>query len=158
MTAVKFYYYPVLLDYDLRPRIFGKFFNLNLLRFSNSNFISSFVVKSLRLCKNYLLALIDSHLIHYPSPLNLTYAWSFGSSAGICLVIQILSGIFLAMHYTPHIDLAFSSVEHIMRDVNNGWLIRYIHANGASMFFIVVYCHIFRGLYFGSYMQPRQLL
>ena len=62
------------------------------------------------------------------------------------------------MHYTPHIDLAFSSVEHIMRDVNNGWLIRYIHANGASMFFIVVYCHIFRGLYYGSYMQPRQLL
>jgi len=71
---------------------------------------------------------------------------------------QILSGIFLAMHYTPHIDYAFSSVEHIMRDVNYGWLIRYIHANGASMFFIVVYCHIFRGLYYGSYMQPRQLL
>ena len=94
------------------------------------------------LCKNYLLALLDSHLIHYPSPLNLTYAWSFGSSARICLIIQILSGIFLAMHYTPHIDLAFSSVEHIMRDVNNGWLIRYIHANGASMFFIVVYYYI----------------
>lgn len=84
--------------------------------------------------------------------------WSFGSAAGLCLVIQIITGIFLAMHYTPHIDLAFSSVEHIMRDVNNGWLIRYIHANGASMFFIVVYCHIFRGLYYGSYMQPRQLL
>ena len=70
----------------------------------------------------------------------------------------MVSGIFLAMHYTPHIDLAFSSVEHIMRDVNHGWLIRYIHANGASMFFIVVYCHIFRGLYYGSYMHPRQLL
>jgi ubiquinol-cytochrome c reductase cytochrome b subunit len=79
----------------------------------------------------------------------------FGSTAGICLVIQILTGIFLAMHYTPHIDLAFNSVEHIMRDVNNGWLIRYLHANGASMFFIVVYCHIFRGLYFGSYIYPR---
>jgi ubiquinol-cytochrome c reductase cytochrome b subunit len=81
--------------------------------------------------------------------------WSFGSTAGICLVIQIITGIFLAMHYTPHIDYAFLSVEHIMTDVKNGWLIRYIHANGASMFFIVVYCHIFRGLYYGSYMYPR---
>ncbi len=148
----------MLLDYDLASRISGKFFNSNSLKYGNSNFLASFVIKNMRLSKNYLLALLDSHLIHYPSPLNLTYAWSFGSSAGICLVIQILSGIFLAMHYTPHIDLAFSSVEHIMRDVNNGWLIRYIHANGASMFFIVVYSHIFRGLYFGSYMQPRQLL
>jgi quinol-cytochrome oxidoreductase complex cytochrome b subunit len=76
--------------------------------------------------------------------------------AGICLVIQMISGIFLAMHYTPHVDLAFSSVEYIMRDVNNGWLIRYIHANGASMFFIVVYSHICRGLYYGSYMKPRE--
>jgi len=81
--------------------------------------------------------------------------WSFGSTAGICLAIQILTGIFLAMHYSSHVDYAFSSVEHIMRDVNNGWLIRYLHANGASMFFIVTYCHIFRGLYFGSYMNPR---
>ena len=84
--------------------------------------------------------------------------WSFGSAAGLCLVIQIITGIFLAMHYTPHIDLAFNSVEHIMRDVNNGWLIRYMHANGASMFFIVVYSHIFRGLYYGSYIYPRGLL
>ncbi len=146
-------------SYDLIPSIFGKFANLNHSNeYRNSNFMSSFVIKTLRWGKNYLLSIVDSHLIHYPSPLNLTYAWSFGSSAGICLVIQLLSGIFLAMHYTPHIDLAFSSVEHIMRDVNNGWLIRYIHANGASMFFIVVYCHIFRGLYYGSYMQPRQLL
>jgi ubiquinol-cytochrome c reductase cytochrome b subunit len=105
--------------------------------------------------KDYLLAFIDSHIIDYPTPINLNYAWSFGSTAGLCLVIQIVTGIFLAMHYTPHIDLAFSSVEHIMRDVNNGWLIRYLHANGASMFFIVVYCHIFRGLYYGSYMYPR---
>jgi len=97
-------------------------------------------------------------LIHYPSPINLSYAWSFGSTAGICLIIQLLTGVFLAMHYTPNIELAFGSVEHIMRDVNNGWLIRYMHANGASMFFIVVYCHIFRGLYYGSYMHPRQLL
>jgi ubiquinol-cytochrome c reductase cytochrome b subunit len=111
-----------------------------------------------RINKNYIFALIDSHVIHYPSPITLTYAWSFGSLAGICLVIQMLSGVFLAMHYTPHIDFAFNSIEYIMRDVNNGWLIRYIHANGASMFFIVVYAHICRGLYYGSYMEPRQLL
>jgi quinol-cytochrome oxidoreductase complex cytochrome b subunit len=124
----------------------------------SANSMATFLLSSVRWSRNYLLAFLDNHLIHYPTPINLTYAWSFGSSAGICLVIQMLSGIFLAMHYTPHIDLAFSSVEHIMRDVNYGWLIRYIHANGASMFFIVVYCHIFRGLYYGSYMQPRQLL
>ena len=108
--------------------------------------------------KDFLLSFIDSHIVDYPTPINLNYMWSFGSTAGICLVIQIITGIFLAMHYTPHIDLAFNSVEHIMRDVNNGWLIRYLHANGASMFFIVVYSHMFRGLYFGSYMQPRGLL
>lgn len=104
------------------------------------------------------MSFVDSHIIDYPTPINLNYLWSFGSTAGLCLVIQILTGIFLAMHYTPHIDLAFSSVEHIMSDVNNGWLIRYLHANGASMFFIVVYCHIFRGLYYGSYMYPREKL
>jgi quinol-cytochrome oxidoreductase complex cytochrome b subunit len=75
--------------------------------------------------------------------------------AGVCLGIQIITGLLLAMHYTPHVDLAFSSVEHIMRDVKYGWLLRYMHANGASMFFIVVYSHIFRGLYYGSYMRPR---
>jgi quinol-cytochrome oxidoreductase complex cytochrome b subunit len=105
--------------------------------------------------KDSILSFVDSHIISYPTPINLNYMWSFGSTAGICLVIQIVTGIFLAMHYSPHIDLAFNSVEHIMRDVNNGWLIRYLHANGASMFFIVVYCHIFRGLYYGSYMYPR---
>ena len=111
-----------------------------------------------RLNKSYLLGLIASHIIYYPSPITLTYAWSFGSLAGICLIIQMLSGIFLAMHYTPNIDLAFSSIEYIMRDVKNGWLIRYIHANGASMFFIVVYAHMCRGLYYGSHMKPRELL
>lgn len=94
----------------------------------------------------------------YQTPKNLNYAWNFGSLAGISLVIMILSGIFLAMHYVPHIDHAFDSVERIMRDVNGGWLIRYIHMNGASMFFIVVYLHIFRGLYYGSYKAPRELL
>jgi ubiquinol-cytochrome c reductase cytochrome b subunit len=108
--------------------------------------------------KDYLISVVDNHIIDYPSPINLSYAWSFGALAGICLVIQIVTGIFLAMHYTPHIDYAFSSVEHIMRDVNSGWLIRYMHANGASMFFIVVYSHIFRGLYYGSYMTPREHL
>jgi ubiquinol-cytochrome c reductase cytochrome b subunit len=108
--------------------------------------------------KDYVLAIVNNHLIDYPSPINLSYAWSFGALAGICLVVQIVTGIFLAMHYTSHIDLAFLSVEHIMRDVNGGWLLRYMHANGASMFFIVVYSHIFRGLYYGSYITPREHL
>ena len=108
--------------------------------------------------KDPLLSFTDSHIISYPTPINLNYMWSFGSLAGLALVIQIITGIFLAMHYTPQIDLAFDSVEHIMRDVNNGWLIRYLHANGASFFFIVTYMHIFRGLYFGSFMYPRGLL
>jgi quinol-cytochrome oxidoreductase complex cytochrome b subunit len=116
------------------------------------------LIKINRLNKIKLFAFVDSHIISYPTPINLNYFWSFGSTAGICLVIQIITGIFLAMHYTPHINLAFESVEHIMTDVNNGWLLRYIHANGASMFFIVVYSHIFRGLYYGSYMYPRARL
>jgi quinol-cytochrome oxidoreductase complex cytochrome b subunit len=111
-----------------------------------------------RMTTNYLFAFIASHVVYYPTPISLTYAWSFGSLAGITLVIQMISGIFLSMHYTANIDLAFSSIEYIMRDVNNGWLIRYIHANGASMFFIVVYAHVCRGLYYGSYMEPRQML
>jgi ubiquinol-cytochrome c reductase cytochrome b subunit len=111
-----------------------------------------------RISRNYVFDLLDSHLINYSSPVTLSYAWSFGSLAGICLVIQMLSGIFLAMHYTANIELAFNSIEYIMRDVNNGWFIRYIHANGASMFFIVVYTHIGRGLYYGSYMTPREAL
>ena len=112
----------------------------------------------LRWNKNSILSFIDSHIIDYPTPINLNYFWSFGSVSGLCLFVQIFTGIFLAMHYTAHVDYAFNSVEHIMRDVNNGWLIRYTHANGASMFFIVVYCHIFRGLYFGSYIHPRGFL
>jgi len=105
---------------------------------------------------NYLASFLDSHIVSYPTPSNLNYMWSFGSAAGICLGIQLLTGIFLAMHYVPEISHAFCSVEHIMRDVNYGWLLRYMHANGASFFFIVVYCHIFRGLYYGSYMYPRE--
>lgn len=98
------------------------------------------------------------HFGDYRVPKNLNYFWSFGSLAGLCLVVQILTGIFLAMHYTPHVDHAFQSVERIMRDVNYGWLIRYTHAVGASMFFVAVYIHIFRGLYYGSYRAPRELI
>jgi quinol-cytochrome oxidoreductase complex cytochrome b subunit len=99
------------------------------------------------------------HELHeYPTPRNLNYLWNFGSLAGITLVIMIVTGIVLAMHYTPTVDGAFNSVEHIMRDVNYGWLIRYLHTTGASMFFALVYVHIFRGLYYGSYKAPRELL
>ncbi len=94
----------------------------------------------------------------YPTPKNLNYWWNFGSLLGFVLVIMIVTGITLAMHYTAHVDHAFGSVERIMRDVNYGWLIRYVHMNGASMFFLVVYIHIFRGLYYGSYKTPREIL
>jgi len=110
---------------------------------------------SKRVSSDKLVSFINAHIVDYPTPSNLNYFWSFGSVAGICLVIQIITGIFLAMHYTPHISLAFESVEHIMRDVNNGWFVRYLHANGASAFFIVVYSHMFRGIYYGSYATPR---
>ena len=100
----------------------------------------------------------NEQLIEYPTPKNLNYWWNFGSLAGIVLVIMIATGIFLAMHYTPHVSMAFASVERIMRDVNYGWLIRYIHMNGASFFFICVYIHLFRGLYYGSYKSPREIL
>ena len=108
--------------------------------------------------KNSIVQLINAHLIDYPTPSNISYWWNFGFLAGMCLGIQIVTGIALAMHYTPHVDLAFLSLENIMRDVNGGWLLRYLHANGASMFFIVVYIHIGRGLYYGSYAEPRGLV
>jgi ubiquinol-cytochrome c reductase cytochrome b subunit len=113
----------------------------------------------MRILKTHvLLRLLNSYLVDSPQPANLTYLWNFGSLLGLCLILQILTGAFLAMHYTPNIDFAFNSVEHIMRDVNNGWLIRYIHANVASFFFIFVYAHIGRGLYYSSYKTPRVLL
>lgn len=98
---------------------------------------------------------INDYIIDSPAPINISYFWNFGSQQGVNQVIQIITGQTLAMHYTPNIEMAFSSVEHIMRDVNNGWQIRYIHANGASFFFIWVYQHIGRGLYYGSYRSPR---
>ncbi|MEQ8388654.1 MAG: cytochrome b N-terminal domain-containing protein [Roseitalea porphyridii] len=105
-----------------------------------------------------LFSYVQEHLVDYPTPRNLNYWWNFGSLAGIVLVVMIATGVVLAMQYTPHVDHAFASVESIMRDVNYGWLLRYIHMNGASIFFIVVYIHIFRGLYYGSYKTPREVL
>jgi ubiquinol-cytochrome c reductase cytochrome b/c1 subunit len=102
--------------------------------------------------------LIHSSFIVFPNPRNLNYWWTFGGILAFMLVAQILTGVVLVMHYTPHTSLAFTSVEGIMRDVPGGWLIRYVHANGASMFFIAVYIHIFRGLYYGSYKAPREVL
>jgi len=113
----------------------------------------------MRILKSHvLLRLLNSYIVDSPEPANITYLWNFGSLLGVCLIIQILTGAFLAMHYQPNVDLAFNSVEHIMRDVNNGWIIRYLHANVASFFFIFVYAHIGRGLYYGSYKRPRILL
>ena len=94
----------------------------------------------------------------YPVPRNLNYFWNFGVLAGLFLMIQIVTGIVLAMWYYASADGAFNSVEHIMRDVNAGWLLRYSHANGASFFFLVTYIHIFRGLYYGSYKAPREMV
>lgn len=106
---------------------------------------------------NPLIKIVNFHVIDYPTPVNLNYWWNFGLLSAFCLGIQIVTGILLAMNYTPHVDLAMASVEHIMRDIDYGWLIRYAHANGASMFFIMVYIHIARGLYYGSYMEPKAL-
>ncbi|MCX5515617.1 cytochrome b [Kaistia algarum] len=102
--------------------------------------------------------LIHSSFIVFPNPRNLNYFWTFGGILAFMLVAQIATGVVLAMHYTAHTTLAFASVEGIMRDVNGGWMLRYLHANGASMFFIAVYIHIFRGLYYGSYKAPREVL
>ncbi len=105
-----------------------------------------------------IFSFVKNNFVDYKTPKNLNYLWTFGSLASITLVILMMSGIFLAMHYDPNPQFAFSSIERIMRDVNFGWLIRYIHMNGASMLFILVYLHIFRSLYYGSYKAPRELL
>ncbi len=104
------------------------------------------------------LLTLANHLTDYPTPKNLNYWWTFGGILTFCLITQIVTGLTLAMHYIAHADMAFESVEHIMRDVNYGWLIRYIHANGASMFFLAVYIHIFRSLFYGSYKSPREII
>lgn len=107
---------------------------------------------------NVILRLFNAYIVDAPQPTNISYAWNFGSLLGTCLILQILTGCFLAMHYVANIDLAFNSVEHIMRDVENGYLIRYIHANVASFFFIFVYIHVGRSLYYGSFKSPRILV
>ncbi len=105
-----------------------------------------------------IVGLVHSSFIAYPVPRNLNYLWTFGAILSFMLVAQIVSGVILAMHYVPSSKMAFDSIEHIMRDVNYGWLIRYLHTNGASMFFFAVYMHMFRGIYYGSYKAPREVL
>ena len=105
-----------------------------------------------------LLSLMQREYAVFPTPKNFNYFWAFGGLAMVSLMVMIATGVFLAMAYTPHVSMAFDSVERIMRDVNYGWLLRYAHANGASLFFVVVYVHTFRGLYYGSYKAPRELL
>ena len=113
----------------------------------------------MRIFKSHsLLKIVNSYVIDSPQPSNLNYLWNFGSLLAFCLIIQIVTGVTLAMHYTPNVLEAFDSVEHIMRDVNNGWLIRYLHSNTASAFFFLVYLHIGRGLYYGSYRAPRTIV
>ncbi len=112
----------------------------------------------MRIFKSHpLLKLVNSYIVDSPTPSNLSYLWNFGSLLALCLIIQIVTGVTLAMHYTPSAYEAFNSIEHIMRDVNNGWLIRYLHSNTASAFFFLVYLHIGRGIYYGSYKAPRTL-
>ncbi|MBF0125748.1 MAG: cytochrome b N-terminal domain-containing protein, partial [Magnetococcales bacterium] len=102
--------------------------------------------------------LVKSQTTEYPTPRNLNYWWNFGSLALFILIVMILTGLFLAMHYKPDANQAFDVVEHIMRDVNYGWLLRYLHANGATFFFMAIYIHILRGMYYGSYRAPREIL
>jgi ubiquinol-cytochrome c reductase cytochrome b/c1 subunit len=105
-----------------------------------------------------IAGLVYSSFVVYPVPRNLNYWWTFGGILAFMLAVQIVTGVVLAMHYMPHVDYAFNSVEQIMRDVNYGWLLRYVHANGASMFFLAAYIHMFRGMYYGSYKEPREVL
>ena len=105
-----------------------------------------------------IMGLVHSSFVAYPTPRNLNVLWTFGAILAFMLVSQIVTGVVLAMHYAPTATQAFASVDHIMRDVNYGWLIRYLHTNGASLFFLAAYVHIFRGVYYGSYKAPREVL
>ncbi len=105
-----------------------------------------------------IVGLVHSSFVSYPVPRNLNYFWTFGAILSFMLIIQIITGVILAMHYVPNSTMAFASIEHIMRDVNFGWLIRYLHTNGGSFFFLAVYIHMFRGMYYGSYKSPREVL
>nr|ARH56135.1 cytochrome b [Pseudunio marocanus] len=114
-----------------------------------------FWLKSPMRKKHPLLKILNSSLYDLPAPENLSTWWNFGSLLGMCLMIQITTGLLLAMHYTPHVELAFHSISHISRDVNNGWLLRALHSNGASFFFLCIYSHIGRGIYYGSYLAKK---
>src|SRR5277367_6380654 len=105
-----------------------------------------------------IVGLVHSSFIAYPTPRNLNYFWTFGAILTFMLAAQIVTGVVLAMHYVPSATMAFGSIDHIMRDVDYGWLMRYLHSNGASMFFLAVYIHMFRGIYYGSYKAPREVL
>ena len=132
-------------------------FNINI--FISKKKVLKITINTMRIFKNHpLLKLVNSYLIDSPQPSNISYLWNFGSLLAFCLIIQIITGVTLAMHYNPSVLEAFNSVEHIMRDVNNGWLIRYLHSNTASAFFFLVYLHIGRGIYYGSYRAPRTLV
>jgi len=119
--------------------------------------MSSGVLKN-RSAKFFLkiVSVLQNHLVFYPTPTNIFYAWGIGSLLGILLIVQVFTGVLLAMHYVPHIDEAFASVERIMREIPAGWLLRYMHANGSSFLFILLYMHMARGLYFQSYRKPKQ--
>jgi len=125
---------------------------------TNLNSFQLYNINNNRLSSLPLVSIIINFLKNYPVPANITYFWNFGILALVCLLLQIITGIFLAMHYVSDVQLAFDSVEHIMRDVTLGWLLRYSHANGASFFFIVVYLHVFRGLFYSSFTYPRVLV
>jgi len=138
----KFKYFIIKKNYKKKPNI----------KYNKNN------KNNMRILKSHpLLKLLNSYLIDSSQPSNISFWWNFGSLLAVCLGIQIITGIFLAMHYNASVAEAFNSVEHIMRDVNNGWLIRYLHANTASFFFLFVYLHIGRGIYYGSYRKPRAL-
>ena len=132
------------------------FSNINTYKKKEFNYLYNY---DMRILKSHpLLSLGNEYLIDSPQPSNISYLWNFGSLLAFSLIIQIITGVTLAMHYNPSVLEAFNSVEHIMRDVNNGWLIRYLHSNTASAFFFLVYLHIGRGLYYGSYKAPRTLV
>ena len=101
---------------------------------------------------------MQQHVVGYPTPINLNWSWNWGSLAGLLLTSQMVTGIVLAMHYVPHVHFAFASVQHLMTDVPSGMILRYAHANGASLFFTVVYMHILRGIYYSSGTQPREMV
>lgn len=120
---------------------------------------NNFLLNTMRILKSHpLLRLVNAYIIDASHPSNISYLWNFGSLLLVCLIIQIITGVTLAMHYSPNVLEAFNSIEHIMRDVNNGWLIRYLHSNTASAFFFLVYLHIGRGIYYGSYRAPKVIV